>query len=105
MEKTLQEIRTAETHAENVLADAKEKAALLLSQGKTDAAAFIAERKQTILTEKAAALALRKKELEKEHQRHQKKAEKQAEDFAVGCQRNVKKAVSFFVHEVTKALS
>lgn len=104
MEKTLHDIRAAEAHAEKIQADAREKAALLLSQGKADAEAFIADRKQTILSEKAAALSLRKKELEKEQYRSQKKAEKKAEEFAVAAQQNSKKVVAFFVQECKKAL-
>lgn len=99
VEKILQQIRETETHADKIIAEAKEKTTLLTANGKTDADAFIAERKTVILTEKAEAISSRKKELEKEQQKWAKKAEKQAEDLATNAKKNKKKAVSFLVSE------
>jgi vacuolar-type H+-ATPase subunit H len=94
VEKTLQEIRDAETHAEKILAEAREKASVILSKGKSDAEAFITERKNHILTEKAESLALKKKELEKEQQKFLKKAEKEADNLAGSADSQCKKVLA-----------
>ncbi|MBI5073115.1 hypothetical protein HZA99_04815 [Candidatus Woesearchaeota archaeon] len=99
MEKILEQIRETEAHADTIIAEAKEKAAMLAAKGKTDADAFIAERKTTILAEKAETVNSRRKELEKEQQKWAKKAEKQADDLAADAKKNKKKAVSFLVSE------
>ena len=41
----------------------------MLAKGKADAAAFVAQRKQEVLEQKAESLTHRKKELEKEQQK------------------------------------
>ncbi len=99
VEKILQQIRETEAHADTLIAEAKEKAAMLAAKGKTDADAFVAQRRSEILAEKTQAINERKKELEKEQQKWAKKAEKQAEDLAANAEKNKKKAVSFFVSE------
>lgn len=104
MEKTLQEIREAEVYAEKLLTEAHEKSALIIAKGKADAESFIAERRQSILAEKAETLSQQKKEFEKEYQKYTKKAEKGAEKFAAECQQNINKAVRFFVGECKKAI-
>ena len=63
LEKVLHDIREAETHADHIITEAKEKAAHLLLKGKADADAFVSQRKQEVLTQKAEALAHRKKKL------------------------------------------
>ena len=95
----MQQIRETETHADRIIAEAKEKASMLAAKGKTDASAFITEREATILAEKTDAINARKKELEKEQQKWAKKAERQAEDIASDAEKNKKKAVSFLVSE------
>lgn len=104
LEKILHEIRDAETHADHIIADAKEKAALTLTKGKADADAFVSQRKQEILTEKGEALTHRKKELEKEQQKFLKKAEKQADDAATTAASRKKKALSFLSQEFKNVL-
>lgn len=104
MEKILRDIRQAETHADTIVSDSKEKAAQLLLKGKTDADAFLTERKQTLLSEKAAVLAARKKELEKEQQKYIKKAEKQADDLASTVTQNKKKALYLLVQDFKRLL-
>lgn len=104
MEKVLHDIRQAETRADTLVTEAKEKVAQLLSKGKADADAFLAERKQTLLTEKAAALSARKKELEKEQHKYVKKAEKQADDLASTVAQNKKKALSLLVQDFKSML-
>ncbi len=104
MEKLLHDIRQAENMANTIVAEAKEKVAQILSQAKTDANAFLIERKQTLLAEKTAALTLRKKELEKEQQKYLKKAEKQAEGIRVVMSRNKKKVLPLLLHDFKKCL-
>jgi len=105
VEKTLQEIREAEAHAEKILADAHEKASLIASKGKSDADAFVADKKKSILTEKADALASRKKELEKEQHKYLKKAEKGAEELVEKADSRTKKTLSALVKDFKKLLS
>ena len=104
MEKLLHDIRQTETHADTLVAETKEKAAQLLLRGKTDAEGFLAERKQTLLAEKTAALAARKKELEKEQQKYVKKAEKQADDLASLVAQNKKKALALLAQDFKRLL-
>ena len=104
MEKILHEIRETETHADKLIAVANEKAALIISKGKTDADAFLAERKQMILAEKAQLLAARKKELEKQYQKQEKKAEKHAESITEKAQLHKKKALAFLFQEFKKQI-
>lgn len=99
LEKVLHDIREAETHADTLIAEAKEKAAHILTKGKADADAFVVERKQKVLEQKAEALSFRKKELEKEQQKFLKKAEKQADDAATTAVLHKKKALSFLSQE------
>ncbi len=91
VEKILQQIRETEADADTLIAEAKEKAAMLAAKGKTDADAFVAQRRSEILAEKTQAINERKKELEKEQQKWAKKAEKQAEDLAANAEKNKKK--------------
>ena len=81
MEKLLHDIRQTETHADALVAETEQKAAQLLLKGKTDADGFLAERKQTLLAEKATVLAARKKELEKEQQKYVKILRKESKCF------------------------
>lgn len=105
MEKILQQIRETETHADIIIAEAREKAGMLAAKGKTDADAFIAEQKTIVLAEKANALVSRKKELEKEQQKWAKKAEKQAEDLAANANKRKKKVVFFLVSEFKNSVN
>ncbi|MFA6888802.1 MAG: hypothetical protein WC254_04885 [Candidatus Woesearchaeota archaeon] len=105
MEKTLQEIREAETHVEKILIDAREKASLIVSKGKSDADAFTINRKKDILTEKTVALISRKKELEKEQQKFLKKAEKEAESLVERADERTKKTLSTLLKDFKTQLS
>ena len=58
LEKVLHDIREAETHADHIITEAKEKAAHLLLKGKADADAFVSQRKQEVLTQKAEDIRL-----------------------------------------------
>lgn len=99
MDKVLHEIRQIEAKADQLLQDAREKAAVLLVQGKNDATSFVAIRKKELLEEKTGALQQRKKELEKELQKYTVKAEKQAEDLTRHAAKQRKKALSFLLKE------
>ena len=99
VEKTLQEIREAEAHAEKILADAHEKASLIAAKGKSDADTFIADKKKDILIEKADALASRTKELEKEQQKYLKKTEKEAEELVKRADSHAKKTLSALIRD------
>lgn len=105
VEKTLQEIRDAEARAEQSIADAHEKAGFIVSKGKTDADAFVAERKKAILAEKAEALSSRKKELDKEQQKHLKKTEKEADALVLQAEQNSSKTLSALVKNFKTMLS
>ena len=104
LEKLLHDIRQTETHADMLVAEMKEKASQFLLKGKTDAEAFLAERKQTLLAEKTAALTSRKKELEKEQQKYVKKAEKQADYLASSVAQHKKKALALLVQDFKRLL-
>ena len=104
LEKLLHDIRQTETRADTLVAETKEKASQFLLKGKTDAEAFLAERKQTLLVEKTAALTSRKKELEKEQQKYVKKAEKQADDLASTVAQHKKKALALLVQDFKRLL-
>jgi vacuolar-type H+-ATPase subunit H len=102
MEKVLRDICIAEEHADKVLKEAQEKAIKIVANGKTDAAAFLKHKKQELLADKAAALAERKKSLEKEEKTYLKNAEKQADDLAKIANKQKKKALSFLLDEFNK---
>ncbi len=105
MDKVLFEIRHIEAKADQLLQDAREKAAQFIVQGKSDAAFFVAEQKKELLEEKATALQQRKKELERELQKYLKKAEKQAEDLAAQAAKQKKKALSFLLKEFAASVA
>ncbi len=105
MEKTLQEIRDAEAHAEKIIAEAHEKGMFIASKGKADANAFVAARKTEIIAEKTQALSSRKKELDKEQQKSLKKTEKEAESLVDRAERNTKKTLSALVKDFKVLLS
>lgn len=104
MEKTLQEIREAEVHAEKILADAHEKASLITAKSTSDADTFIADKKKDILIEKVDALASRTKELEKEQQKYLKKAEKEAEELVKKADSRAQKILSALVKDFKQLL-